>query len=311
MGLPNQHRGSAGPASKTAHARPAASKVAKAAPDTTQKRSTTGSLLAKPKTQLTGNGTRQQQQQQQQKAKHSNIDPMTVCIDLASQIGLAISGSNPTQTDSDDVDVAAANERYMQQMDADNYGSDDDLGESEETQAGKMKAEMLDRLAAFDKQLLDKWMDADRRDYEVNGEVLDQEVVNRRLDLLKTFALHLRRIGKNRASLLARLTEPMAEEHWVLGPAYHQQMVDAFRTMCRMINNLPEMAAAARHCMAPETLRALENAGQAEGALADGTASKARQIAQMERLVHEVEQVIERLHLETSSTKRDTLLSSL
>ncbi|KAJ1933632.1 hypothetical protein GGF37_006659, partial [Kickxella alabastrina] len=101
---------------------------------------------------------------------------MTVSIDLASQIGLAISGSNPTQADSDDADVAAANERYMEQMDADNYGSDDDLGESEETQAGKMKGEMLDRLAAFDKQLLDKWMDADRRDYEVNGEVLDQEV---------------------------------------------------------------------------------------------------------------------------------------
>ncbi|KAJ1826259.1 hypothetical protein LPJ56_002268, partial [Coemansia sp. RSA 2599] len=122
-------------------------------------------------------------------------------------------------------DVAAANQKYLDQHADDNCNSDDELEESEQMQAQAMGRTLLERLDAVDKALLGKWEEDDRRDYSANGEVLDQAVVDRRLDMVRSFAEHLRRMGQSRASLLARLAEPMAEEHWVLDPAYHQQMV--------------------------------------------------------------------------------------
>ncbi|KAJ1903019.1 hypothetical protein LPJ81_003292 [Coemansia sp. IMI 209127] len=219
------------------------------------------------------------------RGKRSNIDPMTTQLDLAGKVGLSIdSGAS-------EAPATAANTDYIRNMNEDDYGSDDDLGDSEATQATKLRASLREGLGDFDKELRDRLLEADRRDYEANGDVLDQKVVSERLQLLSSFASHLRQIGKNRASLLARLANPLAEEHWMLDPAYHQRMVDALQSMSGIVNYLPNISEAARHCLnAPvpgvssTTLDADTNRD---------TDARTRQIAQMERLVHEVDQAIE------------------
>ncbi|KAJ2362521.1 hypothetical protein H4S01_004739 [Coemansia sp. RSA 2610] len=185
----------------------------------------------------------------------------------------------------------------MEQLAEDDYGSDDDLGDSELAQAEKMQTQLLARLANTDEELNRKWLEADQQDYELRGTVLDQDVITRRLELLKTFAEHLRNVGRNRASLLARLAEPLAEEHWMLDPEYHQRMVDALQNMCALINRLPDISAAARHCTAglsvlPDSTDAAET----------GSDDSTRDIARMERLAHEVEQAAEWLQAENRSS---------
>ncbi|KAJ1960876.1 hypothetical protein GGI12_003560, partial [Dipsacomyces acuminosporus] len=72
-----------------------------------------------------------------------------------------------------------------------------------------------------DQRLLEQWLVDDQNDYQRNRTVLDQSIVSKRLEALASFARHLRKVGKNRSSLLTRLAEPLAEEHWLLGPNYH------------------------------------------------------------------------------------------
>ncbi|KAJ2853132.1 hypothetical protein FB639_006591, partial [Coemansia asiatica] len=179
---------------------------------------------------------------------------MAATLDLASQIGLSIEGGR-TNMSSDTViaDVAAANKKYLDQHTDDNCNSDDELDESEQMQAEAMNKLLFEKLATMNRMLLEKWNEDEKQDYAVNGEVLDQAIVERRLDIVKGFAEHLRKLGRNRAALLSRLAEPIAEEHWVLDPAYHKQMVSAFQNMCMLVNSLPEIATAARHCMSSAT----------------------------------------------------------
>ncbi|KAJ2356338.1 hypothetical protein IWW50_002743 [Coemansia erecta] len=183
-------------------------------------------------------------------------------------------------------------------MAADEYGSDDDLGDSEEARACKMHARLLGGLAEANKELDREWLAVDQQDHDKRGAVLDQAVVSRRLGLLKSFAEHLRKVGGNRASLLARLTEPLAEEHWLLDPGSHQRMVDVLQNMCGLVNRLPVISAAARHCT---TGLAAATAEQSDSAGTDA-ANSARHIAQMERLVHEVEQAVDWLQADSRSS---------
>ncbi|KAJ1816773.1 hypothetical protein LPJ60_005163 [Coemansia sp. RSA 2675] len=218
---------------------------------------------------------------------------MAARMDLASDIGMSISSDLSGEHSGDDL-VPAVNALYLQNIAADDYGSDDDLGDSEEAQATKMRIALLGRMKAVDRELQEEWLEADRRDYEANASVLDHSRVAKRLGTLVAFAQHLRKIGKNRASLLTRLTEPLAEEHWLLDPGSHQQMVDAMRGMCELVNHLPNISAAAHHCLEAE-LPDGSNTGQGNGqGLAEASAStRTRQLAQMEKLVHEIEQATE------------------
>ncbi|KAJ2217588.1 hypothetical protein EV179_000423 [Coemansia sp. RSA 487] len=215
--------------------------------------------------------------------KRSNIDPMGAKLDLAGNIGLAIDPG------ASGIPATTANMDYLRNMNEDDYGSDDDLGDSEAIQATKLQASLREELGVFDESLRERLLEADRKDYEANGSVLDQKVVAERLQLLSSFASHLRQIGKNRASLLARLTNPLAEEHWMLDSAYHQRMIDALQNMSGIVNNLPGISEAARHCQSVSIPGKLNRHMDANGDID----AKTRQIAQMERLVHEVDQAIE------------------
>ncbi|KAJ1727833.1 hypothetical protein LPJ61_004370 [Coemansia biformis] len=203
-------------------------------------------------------------------------------MDLAGEAGLAIAGGAFAAGD-----VVEANAASLLAMADDDYSSGDDLGDSEETQAAKLQAALLGRVAAADDDAARRMRKAEQQDYEQNGAVLDHDEVARRLELLRTFARHLQRVGKNRAGILARLAEPLAEEHWMLSPEYHQRMVDALQGMCGLVGRLPDIAAAAQHCSA--AVAALPE-GDAAGPDAAGNE---RHIAQMERLVHEAEQAVE------------------
>ncbi|KAI8324605.1 hypothetical protein GQ54DRAFT_302572 [Martensiomyces pterosporus] len=201
---------------------------------------------------------------------------MTAQLDLARAAGLLAADDKSSDDSSDE------------------YGSDDDLDDSAETQATKMHAALLKRLADTDKRMLDKWLADDEQDYQANCAVLDQSTVTRRLETLNLFARHLQKVCKNRSSLLTRLAEPLAEEHWLLDPNYHQQLVNAFAAMNEMISQLPSIATAARHCLSPKL--ALKQQSSEEGHTAaemPATTDNARQIAQMEKLIHEVEQADE------------------
>ncbi|KAJ1748701.1 hypothetical protein LPJ69_006100 [Coemansia sp. RSA 1752] len=222
-------------------------------------------------------------------------NPLSVQLDLASKVGLAIS-DNMTENES----VAEANKAHIQQMANDEYGSDDDLGDSEEAKAGKLHAQLIERLTSSNNKLDREWLEADRQDYEKRGMLLDQAVVTRRLKLLESFAQHLQKVGRNRASLLARLTEPLAEEHWMLDPAHHQRMVDVMQNMCGLVNRLPDISSAARHCAAG--LMTIQETNSSAGST---NINSTRHIAQMERLVHEVEQAVE--WLQTDHCSRDML----
>ncbi|KAJ2430458.1 Golgi apparatus membrane protein tvp23 [Coemansia sp. RSA 2531] len=230
-----------------------------------------------------------------------DLSLMAARVDLASDIGMAISNDMDTEQSGDDL-VPAVNALYLRSIAADDYGSDDDLGDSEEAQATKLRFALLDRMKAVDKELQEECLEADRQDYETNAMVLDHDLVTKRLDTLAAFARHLRKVGRNRASLLKRLAEPLAEEHWLLDPGSHQPMVDTMRGMCELVNNLPNIAAAAHHCLKaelPEESHASETnaAMQAE----PRSSFRTRQLAQMEKLVHEVEQTTEWLQLNSLS----------
>ncbi|KAJ2135448.1 hypothetical protein GGH17_002370 [Coemansia sp. RSA 788] len=222
-------------------------------------------------------------------------NPLSVQLDLASKVGLTIS-DNMAENES----VTEANKAHLQQMANDEYGSDDDLGDSEEAKAGKLHAQLIERLTSSNNKLDREWLEADRQDYEKRGMLLDQAVVTRRLKLLESFAQHLQKVGRNRASLLARLTEPLAEEHWMLDPAHHQRMVDVMQNMCGLVNRLPDISAAARHCAAG--LTTIQETNSSAGST---NINSTRHIAQMERLVHEVEQAVE--WLQTDHRSRDML----
>ncbi|KAJ2232151.1 hypothetical protein H4R99_004388 [Coemansia sp. RSA 1722] len=287
MGLLNQQRGANRPLSRSSSATSGA-RSTRPGLDTVLKRSSNlagiSSAVAKPQ-QVRGTA--------RSLAKKKDSVCMAATLDLASQIGLSIEGRR-TNINSETVvaDIAAANARYLEQHADDNCNSDDELDESEQTQAQAMHKTLFEKLASVDKLLSEKWAKDEKRDYDANGQVLDQAVVEKRLDMVREFAEHLRRVGQNRATLLARLAEPMAEEHWVLDSAYHQQMVSAFQSMCALVNSLPEIAAAARHCVSPAVVNALsatEVMGDENNA---DLGRKARRIAQMERLVHKVEQII-------------------
>ncbi|KAJ2002109.1 hypothetical protein GGI04_003470, partial [Coemansia thaxteri] len=187
---------------------------------------------------------------------------MTARFDLASEAGLVISSDAGDQPSGDDL-VPAVNALYLDQLNPEDYGSDDDLEDSEETQATNLRSALLHRLSAIDSELREQLLEADRREYEENASILDHDLVKMRLDTLSSFALHLRKIGNNRASLLARLAEPLAEEHWLLDSGSHQHMVDTIHGMCELVNRLPSITAAAQHCLAtdelPDSLRAGKN----------------------------------------------------
>ncbi|KAJ1935101.1 hypothetical protein FBU59_005490 [Linderina macrospora] len=182
--------------------------------------------------------------------------------------------------------IQAANQAAIARIGSNDYDSDDDIGESEATQAENLHSSLHDRLAKTNEQLHDQWLQDSERDYAQNASVLDQDIVSQKLEQLKVFAEHLHRAGKNRAGLLARMAEPLAEDHWLIEPEFHQQFVDAFRGMGNLVNNLPDIAKAAT------------TASQASGLLEqDSTESagqeKARQIAQIEKVIHQVEQADE------------------
>ncbi|KAI9503289.1 hypothetical protein GGI25_002808 [Coemansia spiralis] len=220
------------------------------------------------------------------RVRRSGLNPMSVKLDLAGNIGLLI------DTDTAQPVTAVANAEYLSQMDEDEYGSDDDLGDSEATQAARMQTVLVERIANTDKEQQERLIEADRKDYEANGEVLDHEIIMKRLQSLSSFALHLRQIGKNRASLLARLAEPMAEEHWTLDAAYHQRIIDVLQHISGIVNRLPAISAGARHCI--NALLPEKSSVPSEGSEMENSAyASGRRIAQMERLVHEVEQAIE------------------
>ncbi|KAJ2341730.1 Golgi apparatus membrane protein tvp23 [Coemansia sp. RSA 2673] len=230
-----------------------------------------------------------------------DLSLMAARVDLASDIGMTISNDMDTEQSGDDL-VPAVNALYLRSIAADDYGSDDDLGDSEEAQATKLRFALLDRMKAVDKELQEEWLEADRQDYETNAMVLDHDLVTKRLDTLAAFARHLRKVGRNRASLLKRLAEPLAEEHWLLDPGSHQPMVDTMRGMCELVNNLPNIAAAANHCLKAE-LPEESHASEINAAMqAEPRSSvRTRQLAQMEKLVHEVEQTTEWLQLNSLS----------
>ncbi|KAJ2763871.1 hypothetical protein IWQ56_004698 [Coemansia nantahalensis] len=213
------------------------------------------------------------------RARRDRVDPLLVNLDVASEAGMAIAGTAVG-------DVAAANAACLLAAGEDDYSSGDDINESEEAQAAALRATLLARLAADEASTAQRAADEEQRDYARNGAVLDQTVVARRLDLLRAFAGHLQKVGKHRAAILARLAEPLAEEHWMLSPECHQQMVDALQGMCGLVNRLPDIAAAAQHCATAPLPSAGEDADP-------DAADSERQIAQMERLVHEVEQAVE------------------
>ncbi|KAJ2550304.1 hypothetical protein EV175_004120, partial [Coemansia sp. RSA 1933] len=229
----------------------------------------------------------------------SSIDPMRVKLDLAGNIELAIDPSA-----AGDISATAANIEYIERMDEDDYGSDDDLGDTEATRAAKLRSSLHEELANFDNIQRAELVEADRKDYEANGEVLDQEVVAQRLQKLSSFGRHLRQIGRNRAGLLAQLANPLAEDHWMLDPAYHQRMVDALQSMSSIVNRLPEISEAARHCQSAPIPGTADRTDEANGD------ARTRQIAQMERLVHEVEQAIEWIENGRSSSSSSSSSSS-
>ncbi|KAJ1947300.1 hypothetical protein FBU59_001887 [Linderina macrospora] len=182
--------------------------------------------------------------------------------------------------------IQAANQAAIARIGSNGYDSDDDIGESEAMQAENLHSSLRDRLAKTDEQLHDQWLQDSERDYAQNASVLDQDIVSQKLEQLKVFAEHLHWAGKNRAGLLARMVEPLAENHWLIEPEFHQQFVDTFRGMGNLVNNLPDIAKAATA------------ASQASGLLEQDSAEsarqeKARQIAQIERLIHQVEQADE------------------
>ncbi|KAJ2347693.1 hypothetical protein GGH92_003100 [Coemansia sp. RSA 2673] len=233
--------------------------------------------------------------------KRVDLSLMAARVDLASDIGMAISSDMDTEQSGDDL-VPAVNALYLRSIAADDYGSDDDLGDSEEAQATKLRFALLDRMKAVDKELQEEWLEADRQDYEANAMVLDHDLVTKRLDTLAAFARHLRKVGRNRASLLKRLAEPLAEEHWLLDPGSHQPMVDTMRGMCELVNNLPNIAAAAHHCLKAELPEESHTSETNAAMQAEPRSSvRTRQLAQMEKLVHEVEQTTEWLQLNSLS----------
>ncbi|KAJ2489495.1 hypothetical protein IWW37_003958 [Coemansia sp. RSA 2050] len=227
---------------------------------------------------------------------------MAARVDLASDVGMSISSDMGAEHNSGDDLVPAVNALYLQSIATDDYGSDDDLGDSEEAQATKLRIALLDRMKTIDRELQAEWLEADKRDYEANATVLDHSLVAKRLGTLVAFAQHLRNVGKNRASLLTRLTKPLAEEHWLLDPGSHQQMVDAMRGMCELVNHLPDIADATRHCLKAEIPDDSNTSdGNKQGLAETSTSTRTRQLAQMEKLVHEVEQATEWLQLNSHS----------
>ncbi|KAJ2723353.1 hypothetical protein GGI07_002706 [Coemansia sp. Benny D115] len=188
---------------------------------------------------------------------------MTTQLDLATQIGLP--------------------NKYLDETP--DASSEEDESTREHPQAQKLTTQLLDGLSQLEKQLSDQWLEDDVLDYQNNGDVLDQKEVDRKMKLLRDFALHLRRVGQNRSMLLAKLKEPMAQEHWLLEPKYHEQMVSTFSHMAELVNGLPEIVEAARHCLNP---RIEENRGGVDK-------DRARQIAQIENTVHKVELIFEQL----------------
>ncbi|KAJ2747855.1 hypothetical protein GGI20_000150 [Coemansia sp. BCRC 34301] len=301
MGLPSHQSASARPTSSTANVRVAASAarpISAATQRSSARKPSPATLL---KAAWSANETIATKQVAGKGPRKVDLSHIAVHVDLAGDIGMAISSNVDAEQSGDDL-IPAVNALYLQNIAADDYGSDDDLGDSEETQAAKMRTALLDRMAAIDRQLAEEWVDADRRDYEANALVLDHSLVTRRLNALGSFALHLRKVGKNRAGLLARLAEPFAEEHWLLDPGSHQQMVDAMRGMCELVNHLPNIAAAAKHCLTAE-LPEGSHASDSNAAMQTEPRSSGRyrQLAQMEKLVHEVEQATDWLHLDSHS----------
>ncbi|KAJ2847668.1 hypothetical protein IWW36_003735 [Coemansia brasiliensis] len=224
----------------------------------------------------------QQRQSPNRVRKHRNI-VFNRQLDLSGTVGLTIGESETNKY------AHKSNLEYIQQMAEDDYGSDDDLGDSEETWAKKQHTQQHRQLREIDNRLEQQWLEADKRDYERRGAVLDQSVVSQRLQALKAFGEHLRRVGKNRAALLARLAEPLAEEHWMLDAQHHERMVAVLQSMCGLVNNLPGITAAARHCASELPAVVVSDHDHSDSAL------NSRHIAQMERLVHEAEQAMERL----------------
>ncbi|KAJ2580648.1 hypothetical protein GGH95_002479, partial [Coemansia sp. RSA 1836] len=286
MGLPSQQRSAARPVSRAASARVAlaATRPSSAAAQRNPARKLNAPALLK--AVQSANETATNKQAATKGSKKVDLSWVAARVDLASNIGMAISSDVDAEQSGCDL-IPAVNALYLQNIDADDFGSDDELCESEETQAANMRSALLDRMAAIDKELGEERLDADRRDYEANSQVLDHRLVTKKLDMLASFAQHLRKVGKNRASLLARLAEPLTEEHWLLDAGSHQQMVDAMRGMCDLVNHLPTIAAAANHCLTvdlPEEPRAGE--GDATIQAEARSSGRYRQLAQMEKLVH-------------------------
>lgn len=215
-------------------------------------------------------------------------NPMDMQLDLASEAGLYIN------SDDREEEASTSNTRYLEKLSSEDYGSDDDLGDSEALQATKLHTQLMDRLAEKDKELLDKWQQSERHDYESNGSVLDHDVVSKKMETLRMFARHLRKAGNNRASLLARLAEPLAENHWLLDPQYHQQFVDTVQGMCELINKLPQIETAAKHCS--DVAAVIEKEEDSSRSNRTTHNPKDRQMARMEKLVHEVEQATQWIH---------------
>ncbi|KAJ2614210.1 hypothetical protein H4S08_001833 [Coemansia sp. RSA 1365] len=223
------------------------------------------------------------------KKRVGQINPMVVQLDIATKAGLTIAKNVVADNNDEKMQVVMdANEAYLRGMNADEYGSDDDLRTSEATQAKELQSRLCKRLRKADTYLEFKQREAEQQDYERNGAELDQAVVTARLQQLDSFAQHLRKVTKNRAALLARLAEPLAGEHWVLDAASHERMVDMFQDMCGLVSDLPSVATAAHHChtAAPSATTTIEST---------------RLLLQMERLVHKVEQAVQWLGTETQS----------
>ncbi|KAJ2799688.1 hypothetical protein H4R20_004337 [Coemansia guatemalensis] len=226
------------------------------------------------------------------KTRVGQINPMTVQLDIASRAGLTIAENAVVDSNGDDMQAAAeANEAYLREMGDDEYGSDDDLGNSEASQASELQRALEQQLRNTSRELECKQHEAERLDYERNGAELDQAVVSARLQRLDLFSLHLRKVTANRASLLARLAEPLADEHWVLDAASHERMVDTLQGMCGLVSDLPRVADAAHHC----------RTATPSAITTTTTADSTRLIPQMERLVHEAEQAAQWLGAETQS----------
>ncbi|PIA17828.1 hypothetical protein COEREDRAFT_7023 [Coemansia reversa NRRL 1564] len=223
------------------------------------------------------------------KTRVGQINPMVVQLDIASKAGLTIAKNLVVHNNDGSTQVATdANETYLRGMGADEYGSDDDLGNSEATQAKELQNRLEKCLRKADTELEFKQREAEQQDYERNGAELDQAVVTARLQKLDSFAQHLRKATANRAALLARLAEPLAGEHWVLDAASHERMVDMFQDMCGLVSDLPRVATAAHHCRtaAPSATTTIEST---------------RLLLQMERLVHKVEHAAQWLGTEAQS----------